>query len=121
MNWYIKAGESIKRDQRVFFEFYRCLAHDYTQEDLIFVDHMIQCEEVQPPRYPQKGVTKINCTLTSDLRKLDRKYVKRKTSPSGKMYFEVMYNLVITLKAAVMKFSLEVSGHEMGSVEAEYE
>ena len=62
MELYISAGESIKQDQRIIFEFYRCLEPEFTEDKLIFVDHMIQYEESQQPKYPQREVTKISCT-----------------------------------------------------------
>jgi hypothetical protein len=34
--------------------------------------------------------------------------------------FEVQYDLVVTLESALMKFSLEVDGQQMGMVQANF-
>lgn len=38
-----------------------------------------------------------------------------------RLSWKVIYDLVITLQTAVMKFSLEVNGKELGSVEAKFD
>ena len=39
----------------------------------------------------------------------------------GSTYYDVYFDLVVTLSSAVMKFSAEVSGKEVGSVIAKYD
>ena len=74
------------------------------------------------PKWPKIGVTKRNCTLTADLRSVDRRSFKKVSTWDGTGYgYEVHYHLVVTTAAANMKFSLEFAGKEMGSVTAVYE
>lgn len=52
---------------------------------------------------------------------MDKAQFKRKAGLDGQFYWDVYYDLVVTIQEAVMKFSLEIKGREMGSVEAKYE
>lgn len=52
MTWYIEMGEDLQRDKRVEFTFYRSLDMDYTPDELIFVDDLIQSDEMEQPKYP---------------------------------------------------------------------
>ncbi|MCJ1283392.1 hypothetical protein MMC26_002720 [Xylographa opegraphella] len=121
MTWYIYQGEDLKRDQKLIFPFYRSLEENFPPKALIFTDELIQCEAIQPAKYPRAGVTRTNCVLTSDLTGVDRSHFKRQTSTKGATYYDVYYNLAVTIEAAVMKFSLEIDGKEIGSVTAAYE
>lgn len=122
MTWYIFQGEDLKRDQRIVFPFYRVLDEGFSSKSLIFSDDLIHCESPVAPRWPEIDVTKRNCTLVSDLRSVSRRTFKKVPLWDGTGYgYEIDYNLVVTTEAAVMKFSLEVDGKEMGSVAAVYE
>lgn len=121
MTWYIYQGEDLKRDQKLKFPFYRSLEDGFSSDSLVFDDELIQCETLQPAKYPKEGLTRTNCQLTADLRNVDRSVFKKKMSLQNGTYYEVHYDLVVTIQAAVMKFSLEIDGKEMGSVEALYE
>lgn len=54
---------------------------------------------------------------------IDRSLLVEVVSPNGLTYYNIYYNLVITLQkaSAVMKFSSEINGKETGSVVANYE
>ena len=121
MTWYIYQGEDLSRSQRIPFPFYRSLDAPLTSSALVFTDELIACESLLAAKYPKEGVTKVNCVLTADLSGVDRALFRKKTSLEGKEYFEVHYSLVVTIMPAVMRFSLEVEGKEMGSVEAKYD
>lgn len=121
MTWYIYQGEDLERDQKIIFPFYRSLEDGFTNDRLIFKDELVQCETMQPAAYPREGVTKPNCTLTADLRTVDRSHFKARTGPNGKLYHDVFYDLAITIQSATMKFGLEIGGVEIGSVAARYE
>jgi hypothetical protein len=51
---------------------------------------------------------------------MDRSLLREVVGVDGKNYVDVNYSLVVTLSSAIMKFSLEVKGKEIGSVTAEY-
>ena len=122
MTWFIRQGEDLKRDQRVFFPFHRTLDEGFDDSSLIFESDLMHCETLIAPKWPIQGVTKRNCTLTADLRFVDRRLFKKVSLWDGTGYgYKVSYNLIVTLAAAVMKFSLEIDGKEMGSVAAVYE
>lgn len=104
------------------FPFYRTLEEGFVDHSLIFRDELLHCDISVAPKWPTVGVTKRNCSLTADLRSADRRLFKKVPKWDGTGYgYQVHYNLVVTTKAANMKFSLEVAGKEIGSVAAAYE
>lgn len=121
MYWYIHRGEDMRRDQKIIFPFKRSLADDYSPSKLIFSDDLLECSLDQAVKYPKKGVTSTNCRMTADLTSVSKHHFHRKTALDGTPYYDVHYDLVISTKTAIMKFSLEVDGEEMGSIEASYE
>ncbi|KAL8671694.1 MAG: hypothetical protein Q9168_003816 [Polycauliona sp. 1 TL-2023] len=121
MTWYINRGEDMQRDQKIIFPFKRSLPHDYSPSKLIFSDDLLECSLDQPVKYPKKGVTSTNCRMTANLTSIGEQHFHRRTGLDGTPYVDVHYDLVISTKTAIMKFSLEVDGKEMGSIEANYE
>lgn len=114
-------GEDLQRDQRVEFSFYRKLPRDFGPNDLIFVDELLECTEIEAVKYPADGVTKINCRMEADLRGVPRSEFEDRVSVDGIPYVTISYKLVITTKTAKMKFSMEIKGKELGKVDAVYE
>lgn len=45
MTWYINIGDDIQRDQKIKFPFFRDIHENYSPNDLIFHDHLYQCED----------------------------------------------------------------------------
>jgi hypothetical protein len=121
MTWYIEKGEDLQREQNIRFPFFRRLPRNYSDTDLIFEDTLWTDESVRPNKYPRDNVVKPNCSLTADLRSIDQSLLHNKTGADGKPYVDVYYDLVVSLKSALMKFSLEIKGKEFGSVAAKYE
>jgi len=120
MTWYILKGEDLKREQKINFPFYRTLPETYTPDQLIFQDELIQSENKLAPTHPSRSATKINCVLTADLTKVDRSQFKRRVGHDGGVYYDIFYELAVTMQPANMKFALEMNGKEMGSVDANY-
>jgi len=120
MTWYIFQGDDIERDQEIKFRFYRAIKSDYTENDLIFEDELIQSEAINPPKYPGQGATKANCNLTADFRKVPNTQFHSEVDKNGRGYYEVHYDLVVTLKTASMRFSAQIDGRDVGSVDAKY-
>ncbi|KAL8667386.1 MAG: hypothetical protein Q9202_000602 [Teloschistes flavicans] len=110
-----------KRDQKIVFSFYRSLPQDYSPSALIFTDNLLECSLDQAPKYPRTGSTMMNCKLTADLTSVGKHHFESKVGLDGTPYVDVSYELVVSTKTAIMKFSLEVDGEEMGSVEASYD
>jgi len=121
MTWFIYQGEDLQRDQTIVHSFYRSIPQNHDESDLIFTDELVQCETIKPAPYPKAGLTKVNCSMKSDLRNVPKSHFKEKAGINGETYYDINYNLVITTKTALMKFSLEIGGQEMGSVEAKYD
>ena len=121
MTWYINRGEDMLRDQKMVFSFYRSLPEDHAPSRLIFTDDLLECSLDQAIKYPKRGITSTNCKLTADLSAVNRNHFHSKVAIDGTPYVDVDYDLVVSTKTAMMKFSLEVDGEEMGSVEANYE
>ncbi|KAI9053981.1 hypothetical protein LZ554_002925 [Drepanopeziza brunnea f. sp. 'monogermtubi'] len=122
MTWYIHRGEDLQREQVIKFPFYRSFpTKDFPHASLVFRDRLDQCEDKNAPVHPSPASIKTNCILTADLTSVDRSQFKDVLGKDNVMYTEVHYDLVITIKPAVMKFSLEVKGKEMGTVNAKYD
>lgn len=119
MTWYIYKGEDLKRDQVIKFPFYRTIPAQYTPHDLIFHDSLRYSDASLAPTYPGPEV-KINCSVRTDLRHVGKETFHKKNGDDGKLYYDVHYDLVLCTTDANMKFSLEVDGRELGSVEASY-
>jgi hypothetical protein len=47
--------DDLVRERRVEFAFYRQLATDYKPTDLIFVDELLECAQIDAPKYPIAG------------------------------------------------------------------
>lgn len=120
MTWYIGMGEDLQRDKRVEFTFYRSLDMDYTPDELIFIDDLIQSDEIEQPKYPKAGITKTNVSLKADFSQVPRSEFKEKMSPDGVPYISIGYKLVIETKAANMEFSAEINGQKLGTVTPTY-
>ncbi|RDL33958.1 uncharacterized protein BP5553_08326 [Venustampulla echinocandica] len=118
MTWYIYKGEDLKRENKINFPFYRTLDENFDADDLIFKDALVQSEQKVPPTHPGT-TTQTNCVLTADLRSADRSKFKKRIGRDGAPYVDVHYNLVVTT-GATLKFSLELHGTEIGSVDANY-
>ena len=121
MFWYINFGEDMRRDQKITFPFVRRLAEDYSPSDLIFEDDLLECSLPGAAKYPKNGVTSTNCSLVANLTTIGSEYIKSRVGVGGIRYFDVEYNLIVSTKTAIMKFSLEIDGREMGSVQASYD
>ncbi|TVY34329.1 Heat shock 70 kDa protein 12B [Lachnellula subtilissima] len=120
MTWYIHRGDDLIREQSITFPFFRSLVEGFTDDRLVFCDELIQSEKNIAPRHPSTSANKVNCVLTADLSKVDRSLFKKVMGTDGRNYVQVFYDLVVTMKPAVMKFSLEIKGEEMGSVSAKF-
>lgn len=131
--------DDLVRERRVEFAFFRQLPKDYKPTDLIFVDELLECAQIDAPKYPitgklftplplsyelalsSIGVTKANVKLTADLRKVPKDAFEHKVASNGTPYVVIWYKLVISTKTASMVFSMEVKGKEYSSVEAKYD
>ncbi|ROV88754.1 hypothetical protein VMCG_10060 [Cytospora schulzeri] len=119
MTWYIYIGEDLKRDQPIKFSFYRALTESQLDYNLIFTDALSYSESKVAPTYPGPDV-KVCCELRSDLSGVNKDLFEKRTGLDGKVYYLVHYQLVLSTDAANMRFSLEIDGTKMGSVEAKY-
>ncbi|GAB0134427.1 hypothetical protein EsDP_00002801 [Epichloe bromicola] len=122
MEWFIHTGDDIHRDQVFKNAVFRDLDYDYGPEDLLFTDELYQCEDSDAPVHQSKSDTvKVNCTLHSDLRTVSRSHFRKRKDHLGKQYYRVSFSLVLTVKSAVITFSLEIDGETMGTVEASFD
>lgn len=121
MTWYIYRGADIKKDQRIKFPFCRHLLQSCNESELVFKFALVQSEFHNAPTFPAKLATRTNCEVTSNLRSVGRGKFTKKVGKDGNNYFEVDCDLVITMQDALMKFSLEIDGEELGSVTANYD
>ena len=121
MTWYINQGDDLLREQTIRFPFFRTLSENYTDDQLIFKDELTQSDAKIAPIHASPTTTKLNCILTADLRSVDRAEFKKRKGVDGLMYYDVHYDLAITIQPATMKFTLEIKGKEMGTIQANYD
>ncbi|TEY57363.1 hypothetical protein BOTCAL_0220g00160 [Botryotinia calthae] len=119
MTWYIQRGEDLQRPQKICFSFYRVL-HSLSDEDLMFKKSLHHCELISAPVRPDPTVV-VNCSLQVDLRGVERTKFRERIDILGVQCWDVHFDLVVTINSAIMMFSLEYNGEEMGSVEAKYD
>lgn len=119
MTWYIRKGEDLKRNQRVKFGFCRTIRMNYSPEELIFKTELLYSEANTAPAYPGTSV-KTLCELRADLSHVDKSSFEQKKGADGNMYFTVNFDLVVCTATALLKFSLEIDGKEMGAAVATY-
>lgn len=119
MTWYIYRGEDLKRDQKIRFPFFRTINEFHCKKDLLISDKLVYSENKVAPTYPGPDV-KMSCELRSDLSRVDKNFFMRRIGTDGKVYLDVVYDLVLSTDAANMKFSLQIAGKDIGSVEATY-
>ncbi|OAQ70708.1 Hsp70 family protein [Pochonia chlamydosporia 170] len=121
MEWFIKKGDDIHRDQKIKFPFFRSLEDDYTSEDLIFHDTLYQSRHNVAPVYPSTGkLMRETCSVRSDLTSVSKSHMIQKRDLLGVPYYDLHFHLVVSLQSAVMTFSLEVDGQTMGCVTVDY-
>ncbi|KAK4182907.1 hypothetical protein QBC35DRAFT_419950 [Podospora australis] len=120
MTWYIKIGDDIQRDQRIKFPFYRSIDVNHHPDDLIFQSILYECVEKHAPLHEFGQPVHQNCTLVSDLRNIPRNLFNMKRGVDGELYYDVNFDLVITLKSALMEFSLEFDGKPFGTVSPKF-
>lgn len=48
-------GDDLEREDRISFPFFRQLDEDYTVDELIFTDELMQSEAFMAPKYPGPG------------------------------------------------------------------
>lgn len=112
-------GEDLKRDQTIKLPFFRSLKKNYNHKDLIFHTDLRFSEANVAPDYPGPDVKRC-CTIRSDLRNIDKNKLLRRVGADGRIYYDINYHLVLCTAQANLRFSLEIDGKEMGSVQANY-
>ncbi|KAL9607109.1 MAG: hypothetical protein Q9167_007949 [Letrouitia subvulpina] len=139
MIWYIQMGEDLRWDQKIASTFFRNLKADFTNEDLIFDDELLECEAIDPLKYPKDGrrcfvsptgdwtkikyfagVTKVNCVPSANLTNIPPHLFIKGVAADGTEYVKIKFDLVIETKNANMEFFMEVNGKRVGQVSPEY-
>ena len=62
----------------------------------------------------------MNCVVNADFRGVSRDRFRKCERKDGTPYYEVHYNLNVAFDTAMMRFSCEMDGKELGVVEAKY-
>ncbi|KAK2691598.1 hypothetical protein QWA68_007810 [Fusarium oxysporum] len=121
MTWYINIGDNLVRDQTIKFPFFSNLTNIDDPSWLILHNTLFECEERTAPRHPlSSGKFSSNCILKSDMSTVPKSKFEKKIDQKGLPYWQLDYDLVVSLKSAVMKFSIEIDGESFGSVNAKY-
>lgn len=117
--WYIYKGDDLERGQTIKFPLYRTIRKDFTPQELIFFSDLSFSEDRVAPAYPGSTV-KTCCTLRADLTAAPRSKFRERVGCDGRSYYDVNYELSLSTAHANFRFSLEMDGKEMGSIEATY-
>ncbi|KAG6050527.1 hypothetical protein E4U33_000702 [Claviceps sp. LM78 group G4] len=138
IGWFIKTGDDVLRDQRFDIPLISHFNDIHSLSELIRTYDLWQCEDKYAPIYveykalaevisrlapfhPSKATKLLrNCTVTVDLRHVAKGKFIPLYDTKGKLYYDLRINLVMTYKSAVMTFSMEVDGEEIGSTEVDY-
>ncbi|KAG6003817.1 hypothetical protein E4U21_001672 [Claviceps maximensis] len=121
MEWFIESGDDILRDKRFEITLNCNFNNIHRPCDLFHTFTLWQCEDKTAPVHPSKAKTlKRNCKVKADLRSVPKTEFTPRIDTNGKSYYTLSVELVVTLKSAVMTFSVEVDGVEMGSAEVDY-
>ncbi|KAG5965240.1 hypothetical protein E4U58_002897 [Claviceps cyperi] len=121
MEWFIKTGDDILRDQRFEIQIEFAFDDIHDSGTLIYTHPLWQCEDKVAPPYPSKGnKLAVNCHVTADLRGVPKDKFIPRIDKEETIYHVLNINLVMTFKSAVMTFSMEVDGEEMGSTVVDY-
>ncbi|KAI9748615.1 MAG: hypothetical protein M1835_001753 [Candelina submexicana] len=114
-------GDSLSRPRKISFPFYRQFSANLRDDELIITNRLLECSITTQPIHPTKGVVITNCILIVDLSAVPRHLFRKKTRYTDEAtYYELHYNLMVTIQSAPMLFSLEVGGKAYGQVTAEY-
>ncbi|KAG6302017.1 hypothetical protein E4U09_004022 [Claviceps aff. purpurea] len=121
MGWFIKTGDNILCDQRFDIPLEDNFDDIHSLGDLVRTYSLWQCEDKLAPFHPSKAKKLLrNCTVTADLRHVAKRKFIPSTDTKGKRFYKLRFSLIMTYKSAVMTFSIEVDGEEMGSTEVDY-
>lgn len=60
------------------------------------------------------------CIAHCDLTAIPKELFARKTSPTGKPYYEISYNLVMTIRSGDVHFGVEFQGKNYGTAKVQY-
>ncbi|KAG5953321.1 hypothetical protein E4U53_006055 [Claviceps sorghi] len=119
MAWYIFKGNDILRDQRIKIRM--CHEVDDIHEARKHTIKLWECEDETAPTHPSKAKTlRSNCNVTADLRNVPKDKFQPIIACSLKQSYIIFLDFIVTLKSAVMTFSVEVDGEEVGSAEVDY-
>ncbi|KAG6261192.1 hypothetical protein E4U49_004158 [Claviceps purpurea] len=121
MGWFIQTGDNILFDQRFDIPLESYFDDIHSPGDLVRTYSLWQCEDKLAPFHPSKAKKLLrNCTVTADLRHVAKRKFIPSTDIKGKLFYKLCFSLIMTYKSAVMTFSIEVDGEEMGSTEVDY-
>ncbi|KAG5935629.1 hypothetical protein E4U59_005506 [Claviceps monticola] len=121
IEWFIKTGDNILCDQRFDIPLFDEFDDIHSLGDLVRTYSLWQCEDKLAPFYPSKAKKlRLNCTVTADLRHVAKTKFLPWTDREGKSFYTLVFSLIMTYKSAIMTFSIEVDGEEMGSTEVDY-
>ncbi|KAG6016208.1 hypothetical protein E4U43_004060 [Claviceps pusilla] len=120
MGWFILTGDDILRDQRIKITLNCDFDNIRGSSDLLFTYGLWQSEDKIAPVHPSKAnKLKRNCNVTGNLRNVPKHKFKPRVDTDGISYHAIDIDFIVTLQSAVMTFSMEIDGEEIGSAERE--
>ena len=126
MYWYIQQGDDLMRHRPIRWSFNRVYQRIPSSHAELQVESRLQeCESAEAPRHPRAGIVRTLCTLNTDLSAIPKKCFKRqrRRGTNGKLfrYWQLDYELVLTIQSGPMLFSLNCDGKEYSSVAVNYQ
>ncbi|RPB17468.1 actin-like ATPase domain-containing protein [Morchella conica CCBAS932] len=120
MDWFINYGDQVSENAPISITYYRNVG---LSDSLIFYDDLYEYAGTSAPEYsnrPHNGTLRTLCKVTSDLSNVSKSRFRLSRGINGQPFYEVFFNLVITIKSAAIVFHLELDGVKYGTAKATY-
>ena len=125
LQWYIKRNQVIAQTAVITFPFMRMVqipdagAAPY----LRFVDELLSCDLDTAPDYKFRNPNAITnvCTVHSDLSGITLSKFTLKTNSNGQKYYQLCFDMAMTIVDEVIKFELKYKGESYGVVTTRFD
>lgn len=121
MNWYINKGQTISSAAPLLFDFYRTFP---TTANSTCVTKLIVCDSKRAPAAfddHEGSSTKVLCRLVTNLANVPSHLYESRTSPQGRGYYQLEYQIGMQLESGGLKFDMRIDDIVYGSVTATFD
>lgn len=123
MEWYVKKGALVSEEKVIsihFCEYF--VGGDFPSTNELITSNDLQYNTADiAPTSNRLGIMFPVCTLITDLSSVPRELFKLNTNSRGTKFWELNYNLNMSIESATVKFFLTITDKECGLVIAKFE